>query len=70
MKAVGYKLDVRPYASLITAYGKGSQWKRARKVFKAMEAAGVQADVLTYNALVTAYGDAGELTRQERRSMR
>ena len=48
------------YTSLISAYGKGGQWEKAKGAFDALREAGTRVDTGVYNALLSAAVSAAE----------
>lgn len=52
--------SVLVYTSLISAYGKGGQWDKAKDAFDALREAGTQVDTGVYNALLSAAVSAAE----------
>ena len=52
--------SVLVYTSLISAYGKGGQWEKAKGAFDALREAGTRVDTGVYNALLSAAVSAAE----------
>ena len=52
--------SVRVYTSLISAYGKGGQWEKAKAAFDALLEDGTQVDTGVYNALLSAAVSAAQ----------
>ena len=55
--------SVRVYTSLISAYGKGGQWPKAKLAFDTLMVSGTEVDTGVYNALLSAAVAAGSYTR-------
>ncbi|GFH24715.1 pentatricopeptide repeat-containing isoform A, partial [Haematococcus lacustris] len=66
LRVQGCTPDVVTHTALITAYGKGGQWRRALQVFERMHQVGCKPDHVIYKAVVEALWDTGLQAAQHR----